>query len=127
MHRSFGRLLAVATLLGITLTTIGCVERKTSSVTGPASVDIISISASPDTIFINQQSVITAVIDNPGGAELKYNWQAYRGTVNGTGPQVRYFGAYCCAGTDFIVLTVTDADGGQVAEQITLFVIPTEG
>jgi hypothetical protein len=121
------RLLAVATLLGTTLTTMGCVERKTSAVTGPASVDIVSVTASPDTIFINQQSVITAVIDNPSGTELKYTWQAYRGTINGTGPEVRYFGAYCCAGTDFIVLTVTDAAGGQAAEQITLFVIPTEG
>jgi hypothetical protein len=127
MGRFQARLLAVTALfaVGITLTATGCVERKASSVSGPASVDIVSITASPDTISIGQQSIITAVIDNPAGGELKYQWHAYRGSLNGTGTEVRYFGAYCCLGTDFVILTVTDPDGGRVTGQITLHVLPT--
>jgi hypothetical protein len=129
MRRGITRHLVAATLLGgaITLTLNGCVERKASSVTGSGSVDIVSISASPDTIFINQQSMVTAVVDNPMGGELSYSWQAYRGTIAGDGPQVRYFGSYCCSGTDWVVLTITDDEGGKVSESVILYVIPVEG
>jgi hypothetical protein len=128
MRRSILRALVATTLLGgaVTLSTTGCVERKSSSITGSGSIDIISISASPDTIFINEQSLITAVIDNPNGEQLTYSWQAFRGAVNGSGPEVRYFGSYCCAGTDWVVLTVTDAGGGKVSESVVLHVFDVE-
>jgi len=103
----------------------GCVEEKTSSIVASGSVDIISLTASPDTIFINEQSIIQASIDNPEGQTLSYSWQAYRGAVAGDGPQVRYFGSYCCAGTDWVVLTVTDEDGGTVEKAVVMHVIGT--
>ena len=123
MRFARARWAAVAlTLPLLSFAALGCVERKVSSITGSGSIDIVELSAEPDTIFLNQQSILSAVIDNPEGQELTYNWQAYRGAISGTGSEVRYFGSYCCAGTDWVVLTVTDEDGGQVQETAVLFV-----
>ena len=128
MHFAIPRIRAAAAfvvclfLLGATP---GCKETKISSTTASGSLDIISLSASPDTIFLNQQSIVAAVIDNPTGQKIIYSWQAYRGAVAGDGPAVRYFGAYCCAGTDWVVLTVTDESGGTKSKSVVLHVYDT--
>jgi len=54
---------------------------------------------------------------------VRYYWQAYRGLVAGTGPQVTYFGSYCCAGTDWIVLTVENEEGEKSTEVRILTVL----
>ena len=104
----------------------GCVERKTSSIAGTSAggVSIVSLSASIDTVYLDEQSIIKAVVDNPESQELSFNWQAYRGAVNGEGTEVAYFGSYCCAGTDWVVLTVTTAAGEKISDFVVLHVIP---
>ena len=58
-------------------------------------------------------AVITAQGSDPGGSPLEYSWMATGGSVNGTGPQVRWQSAGLGPGTYTISATVTNNRGGS--------------
>ncbi|MEO5618082.1 MAG: hypothetical protein ABIS67_09940 [Candidatus Eisenbacteria bacterium] len=120
--RATTTLVAVAGLLVLT----GCISRKFAPATQSGALRIASLTADPDTIFINQQSLITAQIDNPSGSGLTYSWTASRGSVVGDGPSARYFGSYCCAGTDWVVLLVRNDDDERDTKLLVMTVFQTE-
>lgn len=97
----FGAAVAFSIILGA-----GCVSRKVAPVSSPGALRILSVTADPETIFVDEQSLLTATIDNPSGSPVTYSWAAAQGSINGDGPTARYFGSYCCALTDYVVLTV---------------------
>lgn len=87
-------------------------EKITSSAPS-GSLEIVSVTADPDTVPLYGQSNLSCVVDNPSGGELTYSWQAYRGSVVGEGATARYFGSYCCAGTDWVYVIVRNPQGEQ--------------
>lgn len=98
-------LFAAAVAVSIVLAA-GCVSRKVAPGSTPGALRILSLTAEPETIFVDEQSVLTATVDNPSGSPVTYSWAAAQGSINGDGPSARYFGSYCCALTDYVVLTV---------------------
>ena len=114
---------ALLLALAIPLAVAGCIERKAAEVIAPGNLRVVSISASPETVLVSGQSQISALVDNPSGTNVKYFWQAYRGVVAGVGSDVTYFGSYCCAGTDWLVLTVENEEGEKATEVRVLTVL----
>lgn len=103
---------------------VGCVERALVDVTGPqGDIRIVVITAEPDVVSVSGQSRLTAQVDNPSGSPVSYYWQAYRGVVQGVGPEVTYFGSYCCAGTDWVILTVENEAGEKHTQTLVLTVL----
>ena len=118
-HLWYTAILSLA-ILGST----GCVERALVDVTGPGDIRIVAILAEPTVVSVSGQSRLTAQVDNPSGSPVSYYWNAYRGLVQGTGPEVTYFGSYCCAGTDWVILTVENEAGEKHTNTLVLTVIP---
>ena len=121
MHRI--RPIALLIALALPPALAGCVERKAAEVIAPGNLRVVNIAASPETVLVSGQSQISAVVDNPSGTKVSYYWQAYRGVVAGTGSNVTYFGSYCCAGTDWVVLTVENEEGEKATEVRVLTVL----
>jgi hypothetical protein len=112
-------LLATSLALG----TFGCVSRKVSEIAAPGEMRIVSLTAEPDTVYLNQQSRVVAVVDNPEGGALTYSWSAYQGAIGGSGPEVLYLGSYCCAGTDWVVLTVRNEERDEAITQVLVMTV----
>jgi hypothetical protein len=111
----------------LALAVSGCVSRKVAEVSAPGEMRIVSLTAEPDTLYLNQQSRIAVVVDNPEGGALTYAWTAYQGAIGGAGPEVLYFGSYCCAGTDWVVLTVRSEERDEaVTRVVVMTVLPYE-
>jgi hypothetical protein len=89
------------------------VSEKLTSSAPTGSLEIVSVTADPDTVPISGQSNLSCTVDNPSGGELTYSWQAYRGSIAGNGSTARYFGSYCCAGTDWVYVVVRNERGEQ--------------
>jgi hypothetical protein len=118
--------LALPLAAALALAAPGCISRKVSAVTAPGSLRIISLAATPDRVYLGEESVITAEVDNPGGGELTYSWQAYSGSVVGRGARAYYYGAYCCMGTDWVVLQVRNERDERDTKLVVLTVYPDE-
>lgn len=128
MNRSL-RPRAAALLVAAALVAVaaaGCIRRQSAAVAAPGTLRIVSLTAEPDSIYLNEQSVITAEVENPEGGELTYAWQAYRGSLIGQGDHALYYGAYCCAGTDWVVLQVRNESGESDTRLVVMTVYPVE-
>jgi hypothetical protein len=100
-----------------------CVSRKVSEIAAPGELRIVSLTAEPDSIYLNQQSRIVADVENPDGGALTYSWTAYQGAVAGIGPEVVYVGSYCCAGTDWVILTVRNEERDEAVTQVIVMTV----
>lgn len=91
--------------------------------------NITSLTANPDSIFVNQLSNLTCTADDPDNDNLNYNWQALAGTINGTGSTVTW-NAPSSEGTYTITCQVDDGNGGEDIDSINIVVeqqLPTQG
>jgi len=105
------------------LASAGCVSRKITSSAPSGALEIVSVTADPDTVPLYGQSNLVCAVDNPTGGELTYQWQAYRGSIVGQGPTASYIGSYCCAGTDFVYVIVRNDHGEQDTQLLVLTVL----
>ena len=113
----------VPILLLAALVDAGCVSRKITTTSPTGDFRIVSVTADPDTVPLYGQAVITCAVDNPSGSALSYSWNAYRGSIVGQGATARYFGSYCCAGTDWVLVTVRDNLGAADTHLLTMTVL----
>ncbi len=123
MKRLSKAALGLAAACASALLSAGCVERQVAQVVAPGDLRIVSLTADPPIVAVSGSSQIQAVVDNPKGSAVSYFWQAYRGTIGGVGAEVTYFGSYCCAGTDWVVLTVENEEGEKHTSTLVLTVL----
>jgi outer membrane protein OmpA-like peptidoglycan-associated protein len=74
-------------------------------------------SANPTTVHqeMNEVSVVRADANSPDGSPLTYAWSATGGTVDGTGPEVRWNPGSSAPGSYTVTAKVTDATGASVS------------
>ena len=82
---------------------------------------ISSLSADPSSININQSSTITCIATDQDGDILTYNWSKTGGTITGSGFTITWT-APATAGTYTITCTVSDSNGGQDSESVSIIV-----
>ncbi len=102
----------------------GCVEPPDApdSAAGNQNPRIITLIASPDRMRVGQSSNVTVVADDPDGQPLTYRWVASTGDIIGEGESIRYTASYCCAGPNFIQVTVADNAGGSMTKTLDIFI-----
>ena len=82
---------------------------------------ISNLSADPSSININQSSTITCIATDQDGDILTYNWSKTGGTITGSGFTITWT-APATAGTYTITCTVSDSNGGQDSESVSIIV-----
>ena len=123
-HVSIRPIAALLVVVAAALAAAGCIRAKTVGPASSGALTITSVDADPGTIHADEQAVLTAAVDNPSGTPLVYSWYAYQGSVVGDGARARYFGSYCCAGTDWVLLRVEGENGEFDTELKVLTVLP---
>jgi len=88
-----------------------------------AAPEIMSLSVNPPQVLIGKNADVVADARDADGDGLTYTWSADRGTLFGSGSTVVYASAACCAGSDNIRLTVTDARGASASAIATIEVV----
>jgi hypothetical protein len=103
---------------------VGCVEPPDApnSAAGNQNPRIITLTASPDRMPVGQSSNVTVVADDPDGQPLTYRWVASTGDIIGEGESIRYTASFCCAGPNFIQVTVADNAGGSATKTLDIFI-----
>jgi hypothetical protein len=124
LHGPRSRTLVLAVALATAATASGCVSRKTVGPASSGALTIKSVEAEPGVIRADEQAVLTATVDNPSGTPLFFVWNAYQGSVIGNGSSARYYGSYCCAGTDWVLVRVEGENGEFDTELKVLTVTP---
>jgi hypothetical protein len=82
---------------------------------------IITLSADPSSIDINQTTIITCITTDQDGDILTYNWSKTGGTITGSGSTITWT-APSTTGTYIITCTVSDNNGGQDSESVSIIV-----
>src|SRR5262249_34121764 len=82
--------------------------------------------ANPDTIQMESGQVVTvrATASDPDGDPLTYSWKASGGTVDGTGPEVRWNPGSATPGDYTVSAHVDDGRGGTVDCSATIHLQP---
>jgi outer membrane protein OmpA-like peptidoglycan-associated protein len=83
-------------------------------------------SANPTTVHqeMNEVSVVRADATSPDGSPLTYAWSATGGTVDGTGPEVRWNPGSSTPGSYTVTAKVTDATGAAASCSADVHVEP---
>ena len=79
-----------------------------------------SLTASEDTLFAGETSVITATA---AGYDLSYHWSASNGDLLGTGAEVTYMPSPCDIGTNSISCEVIDGNDQSETKTISIVVL----
>jgi hypothetical protein len=91
--------------------------------------EIKSLTATPDQIGKSESSGLQCIAEDPDGDDLVYSWEAPSGSINGSGDSVIWI-APDATGTFWIVCNVSDNNGGQDDDSVSIEVInkiPIEG
>jgi len=106
------------------LLTSSCVQPPdaTVSASGNRPPVIQSLVADPPRFPVGASSSVTATAADPDNQPLTYQWRASTGDIIGHGPTVRYSASFCCAGPNFIQVTVKDNAGGEATQSVDIFI-----
>lgn len=83
---------------------------------------IESLVVDPPEVSIGQSSTVTVTASHPGGKPLTYRWGATTGDIIGSGVSVRYSASFCCAGQNYVTVTVLDNAGGSATQDVGVFI-----
>lgn len=110
----------------IVFTFCGCVQPEStlSSLDGNNSPVIEDVYVNPAFITVGTTATIEVTASDPDGDPLQYSWFTALGDIIGSGSEVRYTAAYCCVGSNIITVTVSDAKGAKVSEDIRIEINP---
>jgi hypothetical protein len=102
----------------------GCVQPEETAVNPDADSNpvITSLVAEPDQISVGQSSTITVAATHPQGKPLTFRWGASTGDIIGSGPSVRYTASFCCAGPNYVTVTVLDNAGGSATKNVDILI-----
>lgn len=103
---------------------IGCVQPSNDGVSSAGNRDpvIESVTASPSSVNVGSSTEITVVASDPDNQPLTYKWWASTGDIIGEGSAVRFSASFCCAGPNFVQVTVKDNAGGSATKQVDVFI-----
>ena len=101
-----------------------CVHPEETGVNPDAAANpvIVTLSADPTAISVGQSSTITVVANHPQGKPLSYRWGATTGDIIGSGESVRFSASFCCAGPNYVTVTVVDNAGGSATKNVDVFI-----
>ena len=118
------KILSTAALLAPLFFFTGCVQPEETGVNpSPNSNPVIeSLMVEPSMLSVGQSSTVTVVASHPQGKPLTYRWGASTGDIIGSGPSVRYTASFCCAGPNYVTVTVLDNSGGSATKSIDIFI-----
>ena len=80
--------------------------------------------ANPTTVYAGDSASTRVNATDPDNDTLTYTWTATGGTVDGTGPQVRWNSARLAAGTYIVTARVNDGRGGVTTCAVDIHVAP---
>ena len=111
-------------LLLITCFFSGCVQPPDDPVSagGNRPPIINRLTATPSQIPVGESSSIRCEATDPDNSPLTYRWWASTGDIIGEGKEVRFSASFCCAGPNFVEVTVKDNAGGSVTQRIDVFI-----
>jgi outer membrane protein OmpA-like peptidoglycan-associated protein len=84
----------------------------------------VTAAAKPDQVVAGDSSGIEAQANDPDGDPLTYTWSANGGSVEGTGPQVRWNSAGAAPGKYAVTVKVDDGRGGTASSSADVTVVP---
>ncbi|MGB5288205.1 MAG: hypothetical protein WBQ32_00440 [Ignavibacteriaceae bacterium] len=104
----------------------GCIQPEStiSSLDGNNSPVIEDVYVNPAFITVGTTATIEVTASDVDGDQLQYSWFTALGDIIGSGSEVRYTAAYCCVGSNIITVTVSDAKGAKVSEDIRIEINP---
>jgi hypothetical protein len=116
-------LLVIVMLPYFTLVT-SCVQppEPTGNVGGNRNPVIRSLIAEPPSISVGSSSTVTVDAMDPDHDPLTYRWSASTGDIIGEGSSVRFTASFCCAGPNYVKVTVSDNSGGNVSQMVDVFI-----
>jgi hypothetical protein len=85
-------------------------------------ITITSLTANPDTIYVNESSQLTCMASHSKGYPLEYIWVATAGSISGSGHIVTW-NAPDSKGEYPVICKVIDSTGKQVTADVTIEVI----
>ncbi len=103
---------------------VSCVQPEETAVNADADSNpvIVSLTADPPEISVGQSSTITVDASHPQGKPLTYRWGATTGDIIGSGPSIRFSASFCCAGPNYVTVTVLDNAGGSSMQNVDVFI-----
>jgi Bacterial Ig domain len=124
MDASDRRLLQSLVLGGFTLLTFSCVHPPDDpiSLAGNRPPVIQSLAADPPRFPVGASASVTVTATDPDNQPLTYRWRASTGDIIGDGPTVLYSASFCCAGPNFVQVTVRDNAGGEATQSVDIFI-----
>ena len=113
-----------AALLAPLVFLAGCVHPEDTSVSSDPNGNpvIVSLLADPAGFSVGQSSTITVAASHPQGKPLTYRWGASTGDIIGSGPSVRFTASFCCAGPNYVTVTVYDNTGGSATKSVDVLI-----
>ena len=116
-------MLVKAALMAPLFILTSCIQPEETPVSADGSNPVIvSITADPPEISVGQSSTVTVVATHPLGKPLTYRWGATTGDIIGSGPSVRFSASFCCAGPNYVTVTVLDNAGGSSMQDVDVFI-----
>jgi hypothetical protein len=110
--------------LMLTAMLMSCVQPTSddASVSGNRNPVIESLTASPPVINVGSTTTVSVTASDPDNQPLSYKWVASTGDIIGEGASVRFSASYCCAGPNYVRVTVKDNAGGSTTQQVDVFI-----
>jgi len=124
MEAVYRRLLQSLVLGVFILLSFSCVQPPDDAVSasGNRPPVIQSLAADPARFPVGASSTVTVTATDPDNQPLTYRWRASTGDIIGEGPTVRYTASFCCAGPNFVQVTVKDNAGGETTQNLDIFI-----
>ena len=113
---------AVAFLLSFSA--LSCVQPtgEPANTAGNRNPVIESVFADPPRMDVGSSSTVTVTATDPDNQPLSYKWVASTGDIIGEGSTVHYTASFCCAGPNYIMVTVRDNAGGSTTQSVDIFI-----
>jgi len=118
------KLVTAAALLAPLVVLAGCVQPEDTGVNPAANSNPIieNLTAEPPVLFVGESSTLTVMATHPQGKPLTYRWGASTGDIIGSGPSVRFTASFCCAGPNYVTVTVLDNAGGSATKTVDVMI-----
>lgn len=110
-------LFVILMVAGLSLTVIGCGDDNGHSPKGP---EIVSLTANPASVEVNQTATLTCTATHPEGFPLEYIWETTGGSVSGSGGSSVTWIAPGSAGQYIVICKVIDSNGKQDTANVTI-------
>jgi len=88
--------------------------------------EILSLAAQPEVLKLEESSLVTCLVEDPEGGPISYEWLASEGSLEGSGPEVRYTSP-SRPGTYLVEVIVTDQGGLRAKKGIWISVSELKG